>query len=132
VRSRGVMEKCTYCIQRITHARLDAEKAQANGSGDGLVPDGARSAAPGSLKTACQQACPADAIVFGNLNDPNSEVNRWKEQPIDYGMLSDLGTRPRTTFLAAVRNPNPDLMEPEEMEIHLHALGRGHGPGETK
>ena len=132
VRSRGVMEKCTYCVQRLTHARVEAEKAQANGSGDGLVPDGARSNEPGSLKTACQQACPADAIVFGNLNDPNSEVAKWKAQPIDYGMLADLGTRPRTTFLASVRNPNPDLMEPEEMAIHQHALGRGHGPEETK
>jgi len=133
VRSRGVMEKCTYCIQRITRARVEAEEAQVNGKGDGLVADGALSPDPTSLKTACQQACPSEAIVFGNLNDPNSEVSKWQAQKINYGMLAELGTRPRTTYLASVTNPTPELMEPEEMKIHMHVLGRGHEPGaETK
>jgi molybdopterin-containing oxidoreductase family iron-sulfur binding subunit len=107
VRSRGVMEKCTYCIQRITHARIKAEELQVTGQGNGLVPDG-------SLKTACQQACPADAIVFGNMNDEKSRVNEWKAQPNNYGMLADLNTQPRTTYLAAVTNPNPALKSEAE------------------
>jgi len=99
VRSRGVMEKCTYCIQRINEHRIDAERA------DSKIEDGA-------LQTACQQSCPAGAIVFGNLNDPNSKVAKLKAQDRNYGMLADLNTRPRTTYLAEVRNPNPEL-EPE-------------------
>ncbi len=101
VRSRGVMEKCSYCIQRITHARIDAEKHE-------------RLIADGSLQTACQQACPADAIVFGNINDKNSRLVKLKENPRNYGLLADLNTRPRTTYLAAVSNPNPEIAEPEK------------------
>jgi MoCo/4Fe-4S cofactor protein with predicted Tat translocation signal len=100
VRSRGVMEKCTYCIQRITERRIDAERA------DEKIKD------DGSLQTACQQSCPAGAIIFGNINDPNSRVARLKAQDRNYGLLADLNTRPRTTYLAEVRNPNPEL-EPE-------------------
>jgi molybdopterin-containing oxidoreductase family iron-sulfur binding subunit len=100
VRSRGVMEKCTYCVQRISERRIDAERA------DTTIKEA-------DLQTACQQSCPANAIVFGNLNDPNSQVNKWKAQPRNYSLLADLNTRPRTTYLAEVRNPNPELEEPK-------------------
>jgi MoCo/4Fe-4S cofactor protein with predicted Tat translocation signal len=98
IRSRGVMEKCTYCVQRISEQRIDAERANTT-------------IKEADLQTACQQSCPANAIVFGNLNDPNSQVNKWKAQPRNYSLLGDLNTRPRTTYLAEVRNPNPELEE---------------------
>jgi len=96
VRSRGVMEKCTYCVQRINHKRIDAERED-------------RMIAEKELQTACQQSCPANAIVFGNINDPNSLVSKWKAKSRNYGLLDDLNTRPRTTYLAEIRNPNPEL-----------------------
>ncbi|MGA2964663.1 MAG: TAT-variant-translocated molybdopterin oxidoreductase [Terriglobales bacterium] len=96
VRSRGVMEKCTYCVQRINERRIDAERA------DSAIKEG-------DLQTACQQSCPANTIVFGNLNDPNSLVNKWKAQARNYSLLGELNTRPRTTYLAEVRNPNAEL-----------------------
>jgi MoCo/4Fe-4S cofactor protein with predicted Tat translocation signal len=102
VRSRGVMEKCTYCIQRINERRIDAER------GDEKIKD------DGSLQTACQQSCPAGAIIFGNINDPNSRVAKLKAQDRNYGLLADLNTRPRTTYLAEIRNPNPELEAPAE------------------
>jgi MoCo/4Fe-4S cofactor protein with predicted Tat translocation signal len=96
VRSRGVMEKCTYCIQRITQHRIDSERENRT------IPDG-------ELQTACQQSCPANAITFGNINDPNSRVSKLKAIERNYGLLADLNTRPRTTYLAEIRNPNPEL-----------------------
>jgi molybdopterin-containing oxidoreductase family iron-sulfur binding subunit len=93
VRWRGVMEKCTYCIQRISAARITAEKEN-------------RRIGDRELKTACQQSCPANAIVFGNLNSASSEVAQRKNHPLDYSMLGQLNTRPRTTYLAKVLNPN--------------------------
>jgi molybdopterin-containing oxidoreductase family iron-sulfur binding subunit len=98
VRSRGVMEKCTYCVQRINEAKIEAEKAD-------------RTIADGDIKTACQAVCPTEAIVFGDLNDPKSRVARLKAEARNYSVLEDLNTRPRTTYLAAVRNVNSEVGE---------------------
>jgi MoCo/4Fe-4S cofactor protein with predicted Tat translocation signal len=104
VRSRGVMEKCSYCVQRINRARYAAEKQN-------------RPIADGEIVTACQQACPAQAIVFGNVADVSARVSKAKSEKRDYGLLTELGTRPRTTYLASISNPNP-------------ALSAGRKPGE--
>jgi MoCo/4Fe-4S cofactor protein with predicted Tat translocation signal len=96
VRDRGVMEKCTYCVQRINAARIEAEK------------EGHR-IRDGDVVTACQAACPTEAITFGDLNDPESRVRQLKASPLNYALLTELNTRPRTTYLAKLTNPNPEI-----------------------
>jgi MoCo/4Fe-4S cofactor protein with predicted Tat translocation signal len=96
VRSRGVMEKCSYCVQRIEAAKIEADKEN-------------RAVRDGEIVTACQQACPTSAIVFGNLNDKASKVAKLKATERDYPVLADLNFRPRTTYTAGVINPNPEL-----------------------
>ena len=96
IRSRGVMEKCTYCVQRINSARVESKLQD-------------REIRDGEILTACQASCPTNAIEFGNINDANSRVTARKASPLNYTLLSELNNRPRTSYLAIVRNPNTDL-----------------------
>jgi molybdopterin-containing oxidoreductase family iron-sulfur binding subunit len=96
VRNRGVMEKCSYCVQRTRMAMIDSDKANSTVAED-------------TVQTACQQACPTQAIVFGNKNDKASAVAQRKASVLDYALLEELNTRPRTTYAMVVRNPNPRI-----------------------
>ena len=96
IRGIGVMEKCTYCIQRINQVRIDAEKE-------------GKEVEDGKIQTACQSACPANAITFGDMNDKESDVSKAKASPLNYGILTELNTRPHTTYGAKLKNPNPAI-----------------------
>ena len=101
VRSRGVMEKCSYCVQRINYAKITAEKQD-------------RKVRDGEIVPACAAACPSQAIMFGDLNDPKSRVSEWKRHSLNYSLLAELNTRPRTTYLTEIRNPNPEVQKSEK------------------
>ena len=92
------MEKCTYCVQRINQARIEAKIAGRKINDD-------------DIQTACQQVCPTEGIAFGDINNPDSQVTKLKQSPLNYGILTELNTRPRTTYLAGIKNPNPEITE---------------------
>jgi molybdopterin-containing oxidoreductase family iron-sulfur binding subunit len=108
IRSRGVMEKCSYCVQRIEHARIEAKNE-------------GRELRDGDVVTACQQSCPSQAITFGDLSDAESQVSKKHADPRAYAMLAELNIKPRTVYLARIRNPHPDLSTPS-----AHGAPAGH------
>jgi molybdopterin-containing oxidoreductase family iron-sulfur binding subunit len=135
VRMRGVMEKCTYCTQRIQQAKI-AQKSKARNSDDVVIPDG-------TIKVACQQVCPVDAIEFGNIKDPESAVSQAKAREQDYALLGYLNIRPRTTYLGKLRNPNPAMPDYADLPLSRveyntknhpphddHGHGSDHGAGD--
>ncbi|HRE82997.1 MAG TPA: TAT-variant-translocated molybdopterin oxidoreductase [Opitutaceae bacterium] len=137
VRMRGVMEKCTYCVQRIQQAKI-MQKVKAGASNQVVIPDG-------TIKTACQQVCPVDGVTFGNIKDPNSAVSQAKAREQDYALLGYLNVRPRTTYLGKLRNPNPDMPDYASLPLSRqeynsknhpshgdHGHGHDHGHGESK
>ena len=127
VRMRGVMEKCTYCTQRIEQAKI-AQKVKAGASDDVRLTEAA-----GTIpKTACQQACPAGAIVFGDISDPDSNVSRLKAQQRNYSVLGDVLTKPRTTYLARVRNPNPAMPDYREWPYSFEEYEKRGGELQTE
>jgi MoCo/4Fe-4S cofactor protein with predicted Tat translocation signal len=122
IRMRGVMEKCTYCVQRIERGKIEwkVKTAQEGHPEDVVVPDG-------TIRTACQQACPVEAIVFGNILDPQSAVSLAKAREQDYSLLGYLNTRPRTTYLARLRNPNPKMPDYAALPLsRLENLNKNH------
>jgi molybdopterin-containing oxidoreductase family iron-sulfur binding subunit len=119
IRSRGVMEKCTYCTQRISSARIEAEK------------DG-RKVRDGEIVTACEAACPADAIVFGDLNDKESKVSRLKEDKRNYRLLNELNTQPRTTYLASLKNQNKEMPDYHQQIVEFDKLSETNKLGKPK
>ena len=121
VRMRGVMEKCTFCVQRIEDAKITA-RVRARDSADLKIPTG-------TLKTACQQACPAEAIVFGDLLDESAEVTKLRALPQNYSLLEYLNVRPRLTYLGRIRNPNPAMPGARTSYIPSHGHGENHSQG---
>jgi molybdopterin-containing oxidoreductase family iron-sulfur binding subunit len=116
------MEKCTYCVQRIERGKIEwkVKVAQEGHPQDVVVPDGV-------IRTACQQVCPVGAIAFGNILDPESEVSKAKALEQTYGLLAYLNTRPRTTYLARIRNPNPKMPDYAELPLsRVENLSKNH------
>jgi len=125
VRMRGVMEKCTYCVQRIQNGKIQHKvaMAQAGRPGDVVMPDG-------TVRTACQQVCPVEAIVFGNILDPDSAVSVAKRREHDYAVLGYLNIRPRTTYLGKLRNPNPEMPDYAALPLSRTEYEEKNHPGE--
>jgi molybdopterin-containing oxidoreductase family iron-sulfur binding subunit len=110
VRMRGVIEKCTYCVQRLEAAKINQRRVARDDASKLRI-------AADSVKTACQASCPAEAIMFGDLANEKSTVNVWKENPRNYQVLKYLGIRPRTSYLARIRNVNPEMASVENDRV---------------